>query len=274
MAQDVSTTKDTAKQNRTTTSVPVKNEKKALKKAKAREKKAANDELDQALAELSVQYGSMSSVPQTCIDLFQRYPASQKISQASSSSHSLADLLSVSLHHLDGEAEMRKFFGAKVVQATKVGESSNRKKTPVVRSNLTRPQPSWWAAKGREGLSLRPLADDEVDAKLDRHAWNSIEEKWWTVEYSKKYKSMTKAFMETVLSGGVAIRCHASDGTVSLTCFEIDPQGFWDLLGTLPWHADTILQVSEVYRHREGNFTNFGISYEIISISSRTRTGS
>jgi hypothetical protein len=42
---------------------------------------------------------------------------------------------------------------------------------------------------------------------------------------------MTKAFMETVLSG--------------------DPQGFWDLLGTSPWHADTVLQVSEVYRHRE-----------------------
>jgi hypothetical protein len=63
VAQDVSTTQDTAKQNRTTTSVPVKNEKKALKKARAREKKAANDELDQALAELSIQYGSMSSVP-------------------------------------------------------------------------------------------------------------------------------------------------------------------------------------------------------------------
>jgi hypothetical protein len=121
----------------------------------------------------------------------------------------LADLLSVSLRHLDGEAEMRKFFGSKVVQATKAGESSNRKKIPAVRSNLTRPQPSWWAAKGREGLSLRPLLDDEVDAKLKRHAWKPIQEKWWTVEYSKKYKSMTKAFMEIVLSGGVAVRCHA-----------------------------------------------------------------
>ncbi|KAF8812727.1 DUF654-domain-containing protein [Phlegmacium glaucopus] len=215
LAQDIAATKQSIKQSRTTTPVPaVKNEKKALKKARAREKKAANDELDQALAELSMQY-----------------PASQKISQASSSSHSLADLLSVSLNHLDGEAEMRKFFGSKVVQATKAGDSSNRKMTPAVRSNLTRPQPTWWAAKGREGLSLRPLADDEVDTKLKRHAWISVQEKWWTVEYSKKYKSMTKAFMETVSSG--------------------DPQGFWDLLGTLPWHADTILQVSEIYRHRE-----------------------
>jgi hypothetical protein len=45
---------------------------------------------------------------------------------------------------------------------------------------------------------------------------------------------------------------------ILLTCFE-DPQGFWDLLGTSPWHADTVLQVSEVYRHREGNPSNFVI---------------
>ena len=49
--------------------------------------------------------------------------------------------------------------------------------------------------------------------------------------------------------------------------FSIDPQGFGDLLGTMPWHADTILQVSEVYRHREGNPTNPVISHKIISTS-------
>ncbi|KAF8148865.1 transcriptional repressor TCF25-domain-containing protein [Crassisporium funariophilum] len=211
---DVAKVKESTKTSRTSTPPPVRNEKKALKKAKAKEKKAANDELDQALAELSLQY-----------------PASQKISQTDSGKHSLADLLSVSLQHLDGDAEMRKFFGSRVVQANKTSESSNRKRVPTVRSHLTRPQPTWWAAKGREGLSLRPLSDEEVDEKLKRHMWAPIQEKWWTVEYSKKYKSMTKAFMETVQSG--------------------DPQGFWDLLGTLPWHADTILQVSEVYRHRE-----------------------
>jgi Transcriptional repressor TCF25 len=31
-----------------------------------------------------------------------------------------------------------------------------------------------------------------------------------------------------------------------------DPEAFWDLLTKLPWHADTLLQLSEVYRHREG----------------------
>ena len=43
-----------------------------------------------------------------------------------------------------------------------------------------------------------------------------------------------------------------------------DPQGFWDLLGTLPWHADTILQVSEVYRHREGS-PSILVSYKMLN---------
>ncbi|KAF9558199.1 DUF654-domain-containing protein [Agrocybe pediades] len=210
------TPKESAKSTpRTSTPVaPVRNEKKALKKARAKEKKAANDELDKALAELSIQY-----------------PASQKISQAEAGKASLADLLSVSLQHLDGEAEMRRFFGSRVVQANRTEGSSNRKKPPTVKSNLTRPQPTWWAAKGREGLSLRALTDGEVDELLKRHRWTPMQEKWWTVEYSKKYRSMTKAFMDAVLAG--------------------DPQGLWDLLGALPWHADTLLQISEVYRHRD-----------------------
>uniref|UniRef100_P9WEI3 Probable transcription factor claV n=1 Tax=Ampulloclitocybe clavipes TaxID=56467 RepID=CLAV_AMPCV len=178
--------------SRTSPNIPVhpKNEKKATKKAKAREKKAGKDELDKALAELSV-----------------------------------------------NEAEMRKFFGAKVVQANKstsagASGSSSRRKPGVLRSNLTHPQPSWWAAKQREGLSIRVLTESETEAKMERQKWDTNEEeKWWTVEYSKKYKSMTMAFMQTVMSG--------------------DPEGFWNLLGKLPWHADTLLQLSEVYRHRE-----------------------
>jgi hypothetical protein len=45
-----------------------------LKKAKAREKKAANDELDQVLAELSIQYDFILFVPQACLNLFQDTP--------------------------------------------------------------------------------------------------------------------------------------------------------------------------------------------------------
>jgi hypothetical protein len=45
-----------------------------------------------------------------------------------------------------------------------------------------------------------------------------------------------------------------------MACFEqsadygwlVDPEGFWRLLQTLVYHADTLLQLSEGYRYREG----------------------
>ncbi|KAF8623167.1 hypothetical protein AX17_007523 [Amanita inopinata Kibby_2008] len=202
-----------------------KSEKRALKKAKAKEKKAALDELDQALAELSI-----------------KYPEAHKSSMSSADSQSFSKLLSVSLAHLDSEAELRRFFGAKVIQANKTSSGSGdasagaggrrRQQGGGLRSNLTKPKPTWWAARQREGLSIRAYGQEEVREKMERLGLEEVgEEKWWTVEYSKKYKSMTRAFMRTVMSG--------------------DPQGFWNLLGKLPWHADTLLQVAEIYRHRE-----------------------
>lgn len=60
-------------------------------------------------------------------------------------------------------------------------------------------------------------------------------ERHWTVEYSKKYKGVTKSFIHMVMSG--------------------DPEGFWQLLRAFPYHADTLLQLSEVYTHREEHAT-------------------
>ncbi|KAK2465838.1 hypothetical protein APHAL10511_001479 [Amanita phalloides] len=192
-------------------------EKKALKKAKAKEKKSGMNELDQALAELAI-----------------RSLESHQIFMTAADSQSLAQLLAVSLSHLDSEAELRKFFGSKVIQAAKTSSGSTSQvrhqgAAGALRSNLTKPKPTWWSARQREGLSIRAYTDEEAQEKPQRQVVR--EEKWWTVEYSKKYKSMTKAFMATVMSG--------------------DPQGFWNLLGKLPWHADTLLQIAEIYRHRE-----------------------
>jgi len=114
---------------------------------------------------------------------------------------------------------MRRFFGSRVVQASRTEGSSSRKKVPSVKSNLTRPQPTWWAAKGREGLSLRSLSDDEAKDLLERHGWTPMQEKWWTVEYSKKYRSMTKAFMDAVLAGGgFHAHCQQHIGLLSPFC--------------------------------------------------------
>lgn len=102
---------------------------------------------------------------------------------------------------------MRKFFGSKVISANKPstsGPSSRSRQVGAQKSHLTRPQPSWWAAKQREGLSIQTYGIEDSEEKNIRSGWkdNGIEEKWWTVEYSKKYKSVTMSFMQAVMSGG------------------------------------------------------------------------
>ncbi|KAK0205865.1 transcriptional repressor TCF25-domain-containing protein [Desarmillaria ectypa] len=211
----------------------VKNEKKAAKKAKAKARKADKDELDEVLAELSLKYVYSRAVTHIISQRVRYSNAPSSSGTATQASvDALASLLSVSLSHLDSEAEMRKFFGSKVVQASKAdtpgATSSSRRQPTALRSHLTRPQPAWAQARTREGLSIRPLTDDE----LRHQAADSVPgEKWWTVEYSKKYKSMTKVFIQTVQAG--------------------DPQGLFDMCQSMPWHADTLLQMAQVFRHRE-----------------------
>ncbi|KAI8984868.1 transcriptional repressor TCF25-domain-containing protein [Trametes punicea] len=209
-------------------SVNSRKERKARKKVKAKERQQEEmDDVDKALAELSLKYP----------DLKQQLATSSASSSSPAAARSFAALLAVSLSHLDSEAELRKFFGSKVVSAAKSGSSATSARQSVLqRSNLTRPQPSWWPAQLREGLSVRLLTQEEAEAGLRRHGWQPLHgEKLWTVEYSKKYRAVTFEFMRTVMSG--------------------DPEGFYQLLRALPYHADTLLQLSEVYHHREEHST-------------------
>jgi len=34
----------------------------------------------------------------------------------------------------------------------------------------------------------------------------------------------------------------------------LDVDRFYGIMARLPWHADTLLQLSEVFRHQEGTF--------------------
>lgn len=131
---------------------------------------------------------------------------------------------------------MRRFFGSKVIQASKSdtpGSSSSSRRQPTsLRSNLTRPKPAWAHARLREGLTVRALSEEEQDDKSARQSIEPMQgERWWTVEYSKRYRGMTKIFIRTVQSG--------------------DPQGLFDMAQNMPWHADTLLQMAQVYRHRD-----------------------
>ena len=187
------------------------------------------------------------------------HTASSATTQGKESPRPLQDecsrLLSVSLSHLNPDAEMRKFFGAKVISASKneAGSSSRARRQPTAqRSNLTRPRSSWWPAKLREGLTLRPLTTDEVAAKNTLAPRNNGEEKYWTAEYSKRYKGATLAFMQTVLSGGMQFPGPDLSVTSVLIIRPPDPEGFYAILQHVPWHADTLLQLADVYSHREG----------------------
>ncbi|KAI0337326.1 DUF654-domain-containing protein [Trametopsis cervina] len=134
---------------------------------------------------------------------------------------------------------MRRFFGSKVVTASKTsGPSTNaaRHQHANVKSNLTRPQGTWWPASHRQGLSSRSLTEEEMKAYHSRHGQQDVAgERFWTVEYSKKYRGVTKAFYQMVMSG--------------------DPDGLFSLMRSFPYHADTLLQLSEVYFHREEHST-------------------
>ncbi|GJE99434.1 transcriptional repressor TCF25-domain-containing protein [Phanerochaete sordida] len=205
-----------------------KKEKKAIKKQKAKAAKDEGDELDRALAELSLKHPELKQVAQHA-------PATK----ASSKFYSL---LAVSLSHLDAEAEMRKFFGSKVVTASKASGSGSsnapaRRQPTAMRSNLTRPQSTWWPSSYRQGLSSRMLTEEELAERKARHQWNEDVpgERVWTVEYTRKYRGMTKTFIQMVMSG--------------------DPEGLFHILRSFPYHADTLLQLSEVYFHREEHST-------------------
>jgi hypothetical protein len=161
------------------------------KKAQIRQSNDTQD-IDKVLAELSL----ASHGPQQ---------VARDTSNTGLSSHKhFAALLSVSPQHLDGELEMRKFFGSKIVVSSKItSRTASKRVNAAHRSALTNPKPNWWPAQLREGLSIRQFSPDEREDKLFRYGWsNKPEEVWWTVEYGKKYRAITMAFMQIVMSGG------------------------------------------------------------------------
>lgn len=137
-------------------------------------------------------------------------------STTSPTSASLAKLLAVSLPHLNSDAELRKFFGAKVIDANKPVESAptGRRGRRMIalqseqqRSSLTAPKVEWARARQqREGLSARALDGDEMEARNQRRGWqregDGDGDVWYTVEYNRRYKRLVRRFLEVVASGG------------------------------------------------------------------------
>ncbi|KAF8341438.1 transcriptional repressor TCF25-domain-containing protein [Cantharellus anzutake] len=85
------------------------------------------------------------------------------------------ELLAVSLVHLDGDAELRRFFGAKVISSAKLLQNAA-------------PSPSGLSSRNRRALGL------SMPALLP-------EDSWWTVDHSNPYKEVQHQFLSVVEMG-------------------------------------------------------------------------
>lgn len=187
-------TPDPSKQSPSTKQGGSKKKQQTSNKKKGKATKADDDDFDKVLAELSLQYPS--SKP-------------SESARATQASTEFFSLLSVSPHYLDSEAEMRKFFGAKVISASRAADSSSstsgrRTQRMDARSILCRPENTWSPASFRQGLAIRTLTDEELESMKLRNGFKECVkgEKIWTVDFSNRYRGATKVFMEMVLRGG------------------------------------------------------------------------
>ncbi|CEL59750.1 Transcription factor 25 OS=Homo sapiens GN=TCF25 PE=1 SV=1 [Rhizoctonia solani AG-1 IB] len=182
---------------------------------KAGKDKSGKDEIDLALEELAGKLPHLRTSAK----------AAQHASEgpASATSQALFSLLGASLKDFDSEAEMRRFFGSKVVNSAKPSQRASK----VSRSNLTRPTQQWGAAGMPHGLSMVPLDDYE----RRRKGYTRDGEKWWNVEHSIDYKRTQLKFLNCV--------------TLS------EPSALFTLYRSETWHIDTLLQIGEIMKHQE-----------------------
>lgn len=136
----------------------------------------------------------------------------------------IRSLLSVDTSQLDADAELKRFFGAKVVASAEVkpqvrGARAQNPHHALHRQFsrggiLAKPKPNWPpAAFSKSGLSMtlvEALAGETV----------------WTFEHSKGYKEVTHMYLEAVSS--------------------MDPNQMMALLHVHPYHVETLLGLSDM----------------------------
>ena len=134
-------------------------------------------------------------------------------------------LLGVDPKNLDADAELRKFFGAKVVQsaaATQQQPRGARANNPHHALNrqfrqggmLAKPQPNWPpAAFAKSGLEMTLVESGNGE---------SI----WTFEHSRAYKEVTQMYLEAVAS--------------------LDPNQLMAILHVHPYHTETLMGLSDM----------------------------
>ncbi|WVN89752.1 uncharacterized protein L203_104982 [Cryptococcus depauperatus CBS 7841] len=205
--------------------VSLKKGKKKNKKNRKKEKKtdpfAGLDEVDRALAELKLQYGE---------DQVARVTQSGGSSAATRSNIAFRSLLSVDPKNLDADVELRRFFGSKVITAASASNKHRPGPSSKLRYTISKPKPQYPPATSLAGLVMREMTDEEVIELYERKESERLDtgERWFTFEHVGVWREVERQFMG-------AVQSH-------------DPNQLMALLQIYPWHVDTLLQLSEVYR--------------------------
>ncbi|KAL7422905.1 hypothetical protein Q5752_002202 [Cryptotrichosporon argae] len=173
------------------------------------------DEVDRALAELNMKYGQSSETAG---------PSRAEVRE-SSSVLAFRNLLSVDPKNLDADAELRRFFGSKVIAS-----AGPKARISKLRYTLSKPKPNYPPPTSLAGLNMRELPAKDVNEIYGRRGWEQGDrgEKWFDFEHALGWREIQRQFLG-------AVRSH-------------DPNELMALLQVYPWHVDTLLQMSEVYR--------------------------
>ncbi|KAE8541405.1 hypothetical protein D1P53_002764 [Cryptococcus gattii VGV] len=200
-----------------------KNKKKtSKKKEKESDPFAGLDEVDRALAELKLRYGEEISDSGK--------PEAVDVVGEGRSSMRFRNLLSVDPKNLDADAELRRFFGSKVIASS----AQPGKRRPGIQSKfrytISKPKPQYPPTTSLSGLVMREMLNEEVDELYGRRGRVQLDkgENWFTFEHVGVWRQIERQFMG-------AVQSH-------------DPNQLMALLQVYPWHVDTLLQMSEVYR--------------------------
>ncbi|KAG0316170.1 Transcription factor 25 [Dissophora globulifera] len=191
------------------TSSPIsksKNKNKKKKKGKAVIKSVEEmsvEEFERSLQQMNKQLGSVSSAE----------GSSQK-----STATPLKQLLAVDTRFLDADAEMKKMFGARVVNS----EIKDRRYAKITKRALLAQPRNTWPIRKASGLSMEIVETDEKE-----HVTT------FKIVHSEYYQRTQLKFLGAVAS--------------------YDPGNLVALLRENPFHVDSLLQLSEVSKHNGDN---------------------
>ncbi|KAF9377908.1 Transcription factor 25 [Podila verticillata] len=142
------------------------------------------------------------------------------LSDAGSSSKPVAplkQLLAVDTRFLDADAEMKKMFGARVVNS----EIKDRRYAKVTKKALLAQPRGTWPVRKASGLSMEIVDTDNENVTT------------FKIQHSDSYQRTQLKFLGAVAS--------------------YDPNNLVALLRESPFHIDTLLQLSEVSKHNGDN---------------------